>query len=252
MRGLNLLFYFSGALKNEFYMLNNLPKEYPYHTTETAPFNPKIHTLGNVGFNGKVHASGALAFTRTIDIMAYDRRNIRLEIARDLTEKYKLNTSILDIGCGVGTFTRELVEVGFTNVRAVDTSPEMLNYAQKDVPQAEFLCGNAGVDLPAAQLVVASFLMHEQPECAHLDILKTVHKSLPRKGKFIIIDISDTYVPRPIMLQGEPYIEDYLMNFEKLMIVALLAPCPADNFLGLAHSALFPGKAITSPYPSSS
>ena len=218
MKWFNLLFYFSGALKNSFFSLDKLPKEYPYHTTETAPFNPKIHTLGNVGFNGKVHASGALAFTRTIDIMAYDRRNIRLEIARDLTEKYKLNTSILDIGCGVGTLTTELVEAGFTNVKGLDTSPEMLTYAQRLVPQADFICGNAGVSIPNSQLVIASFLMHEQPECAHLDILKTVHKSLPRKGKFIIIDISETYVPRPIMLQGEPYIEEYLKNFEKLML----------------------------------
>ena len=93
----------------------------------------------------------------------------------------------------------------------------MISYAQKDVPDADFLCGNAGIELPKSNLVIASFLMHEQPECAQLDILSTVHKSLPRKGKFLIVDISETYVPKPIMLQGEPYIEGYLENFEKIM-----------------------------------
>ena len=58
--------------------------------------------------------------------------------------------------------------------------------------------------------------MHEQPACAQLDILATVYKSLPNKGRLIIIDISQTYVPKPIMLQGEPYIQEYLENFDNL------------------------------------
>ena len=217
LKWLTLLVHFTTSIKRNLFFTNNLPHEYPYHTTEMAPFNPKIHTLGNVGFNGKIHASGALAFTRSIDILAYSGRNIRLEIAEKLAKKYKSNTSILDIGCGVGTLTRELVVSGFTNVCGVDTSPEMINYAEKDVPDAEFLCGNAGIELPSSDLVIASFLMHEQPACAQLDILATVYKSLPNKGRLIIIDISQTYVPKPIMLQGEPYIEDYLENFETLV-----------------------------------
>jgi len=212
---LSLVFHLICA--NSLFYPNNLPKEYPYHTTETAPFNPKIHTMGNVGFNGKIHASGATAFTKIIDITAYSGRNVRYEISQELAEKYKADTSILDIGCGVGTLTRELVSSGFTNVCGIDTSPEMLDYAQKIVPEADFICGNAGLELPKADLIISSFLMHEQPECAHIDILSTVHKSLPRKGKFVIVDICETYVPKPIMLQGEPYIEDYLENFETLV-----------------------------------
>jgi len=43
-----------------------------------------------------------------------------IEHARELSNKKKSDFKILDCGCGVGLFIRDLVELGYTNVKGID------------------------------------------------------------------------------------------------------------------------------------
>ena len=45
-------FHITNALIN--FRGGNLPREYPFHTIEMAPYHPKIHGYSNIGFLGDV------------------------------------------------------------------------------------------------------------------------------------------------------------------------------------------------------
>jgi len=53
-------------------------------------------------------------------------------------ERYGVSTeSCLEIGCGAGRITRQLVSV-FRSVSAIDISPEMIELARRNVADADF------------------------------------------------------------------------------------------------------------------
>lgn len=213
-----------GKLKNQyFYEFENtssIPKNYPFHTVLTACYNPKIHTFGNCGPLGEIHADGAELFTKGIDQLAYDGRNIRNEISVDIiSKKVDKDGVILDVGSGVGTFASSLLHSGFSNIVCVDTSPEMLHVAKRRInsTKVKFACSNAGVFLPKSDAIVCAFLMHEQPYEAYQKIIETVYTSLKHGGYFFIVDISKCYIPKEIMRSGEPYIDDYIKDFSNFI-----------------------------------
>ena len=80
-------------------------------------------------------------------------------------------------------------------------------------PKVEILLGNAAQELPAADLFVCGFVMHELPYIARQAIIDNAYEGLSTGGLFLIVDISNSYVPKEMMLKGEPFVTEYLENF---------------------------------------
>lgn len=183
-----------------------------YNDVRTAPFHPAIHNLGNVGIGGRVHAQVAQAATRLIDARAYGGVHMRRELATTMAARYPRGTSLLEVGCGVGTLTSELERTGTFSITAADTSREMLAVARKRL-RASTLAHANGVDCTAPVDVSAiCMVMHELPAAAHTALLRVLC-ACTRKDVWIV-DIAPTYTPSPAMLSGEPYLTDYLAHFE--------------------------------------
>ena len=186
-----------------------------HRTLRSAPFHPRIHVFGNVGMWGNVHAEVAWATTRLIDLVAYKGRNVRKEIATEMAALLDTDSHVLEVGCGVGTFTHELVEAGFHNLTAIDTSEEMLAVARRNVPSASFLRMNAADVVNGTDVALVSMVCHELPKEAHEELLRTLSDSVwMNKGELWIIDIDPSFQPSPSMLYGEPYVTEYLQTID--------------------------------------
>ena len=103
-----------------------VPSLLPYY------YDNRIHSLGNIGIGGKIHSELSPFSTKVINYLRYNNVDIRKEILSDYS-KY----DILDLCCGTGMSTME-------KCTGIDTSPEMLNVANKYFPNKKFcqcLCG---------------------------------------------------------------------------------------------------------------
>ena len=164
--------------------------------------NRNIHNLGNTGALGNLHAMTAPIMTKFIDRAAYGGRNIREEVYNTF------EGDVLDMCCGTG-FSTKPGSVG------IDTSMEMLRFSKIFNPGSEYLYGNAerfGKD-DEFDIVSIMFAFHEMPTSAHQKIIKNAIR-VARK-KVVVVDISKDYKPSRGMLAGEPYLLNYLDNFEK-------------------------------------
>ena len=191
----------------------------PFQCARSAPFHPAIHNLGNVGLGGRVHASLAHAATRTIDAVAYAGVDMRRTVAQMTERCVRPNSRVCDVGCGVGTLTQHLV--GRYDVTGVDTSLAMLDVARRRVPGAAYHNIN-GVDLASVgtfDLSVVCMVMHELPALGHAELIDACCIASPRVW---VVDIDPSYRPSPAMLLGEPYLPDYLVNFEATLQLAVL------------------------------
>ena len=167
-------------------------------------YNPVIHNLGNTGFLGNIHAMSTPCITKFIDKKAYSGIDIRKKVYEDTSG------TICDLCCGTGFSTKP----GNTGV---DTSKEMLRFANFYNPGSRYLFGNAetyGEDLEF-DIVTCMFAFHEIPEEGHRKILNNALRI--SKRSVIIVDISTDYKPSKLMLAGEPYTLDYIQNIDNLM-----------------------------------
>lgn len=167
-------------------------------------YNPVIHNLGNTGFLGNIHAMSTPCITKFIDKKAYSGIDIRKKVYEDASG------TICDLCCGTGFSTKP----GNTGV---DTSKEMLRFANFYNPGSRYLFGNAetyGEDLEF-DIVTCMFAFHEIPEEGHRKILNNALRI--SKRSVIIVDISTDYKPSKLMLAGEPYTLDYIQNIDNLM-----------------------------------
>lgn len=86
---------------------------------------------------------------------------------------------VLELGCGIGYFTRELVKTG-ASITAIDISPELLDVARREVdaPNAEFRIENAyDTSFPAESfdsVVGSSVLHHLDPEKALAEMFRVL------------------------------------------------------------------------------
>ena len=168
-------------------------------------YNSCIHNMGNIGPMGAVHAALAPAFTKLIDQKAYNGVNVREEIYNDLNHE-----SILDMCCGTG-FSTKPGTVG------LDTSKEMIQFAKMYNPGRKYILANAedyGED-NSYDVVTCMFAFHEMPNYAHVTIVENA-KRIARE-KVVIVDISTSYKPSPMMLSGEPYILNYLVTIDSIL-----------------------------------
>jgi SAM-dependent methyltransferase len=167
-------------------------------------YNPCIHNMGNTGVMGTLHAIAAPLFTKVIDKKAYNGRDVRKEIYNEL------DGSILDLCCGVG-FSTKPGQIG------IDTSKEMLKFANFYNPGSQYLFGNAenyGED-NSYDYVTCMFSFHEMPNEGHSKIIENSIRIA--KKEIIIVDISTNYTPSKLMLAGEPYISNYIDTIDFLL-----------------------------------
>ena len=190
-----------------------------FDSIRTAPYNPQIHNFGNVGPSGMVHALTATMATRIIDKFAYGGRNMRNELAMEIA-RTNPNAAVLEVGCGVGTLTRELIQNNISVIAAVDTSHEMIQQAKREVPEQTFEIMN-GVDVGTkyseVDLTIACMLVHELPKNAHIELIQALMNVTKEEGEVWIVDIDPSYQPSEIMLSGEPYVLRYLDEFESTL-----------------------------------
>lgn len=181
------------------YLLQILAMTAPYY------YNSCIHNMGNTGPMGILHAALAPTFTKIIDKKAYNGRNIRKEVYNTIESK-----SIVDLCCGVGFSTKP----GMTGI---DTSNEMLRFANFYNPGRQYLFGNAedyGED-NQYDVVTCMFAFHEMPNSGHHKIIDNAIRISTKQ--VIIVDISTNYKPSNLMLAGEPYILNYLDTIDTIL-----------------------------------
>lgn len=161
--------------------------------------DPRIHNFGNLGVGGTFHSLLAPFATFVIDAVAYKGFNVRQLLFEEDT---------IDLGCGVG-FSTSPGGVG------VDSSKPMLRVAKTLHPDKRFERGLAEkYGFPnMCKRVTVSFMMHEQSAERRIRILKNAARI--SREEVVIMDIHPTYKPSRAMQSGEPYVEDYLQNFNE-------------------------------------
>lgn len=124
-------------------------------------------------------AAGTKTFTHPLD-------HARLAQAR------ARDARILDFGCGQGRLCGELVQLGFTAVVGVDSSPEMIRAAQARVPGASFVLSDGGA-LPFAAGSFDAALLFAVLTCipddqAQKNLLAEFKRTLRPGGLLLISD----------------------------------------------------------------
>ena len=188
-------------------------------------YDSRIHNFGNIGLGGQLHALLAPHATNMIDNKCYNSINIRHKILSNYNQKFYNNyerlPKLIDLCCGTGTSTA-------INQLGIDTSEAMLSEAKsseatnikqslKTQTQTKFLKGNAENygQLKEFDTATLMFAFHEMPNYAHHKIIKNAKRIT--KHAIIIVDISPTYSPSPLMLSGEPYLLNYKATIQKLL-----------------------------------
>ena len=111
----------------------------------------------------------------------------------DFIEKYipSKETKIIDIGCGIGRHSLELLNRGYTNIVAYDFSERNINFAKVSIPDdkniffkqdVRFLKGTKADFAICLYDVIGSF----PKESENLRIIKSLHKNLIKNGKAVI------------------------------------------------------------------
>jgi ubiquinone/menaquinone biosynthesis C-methylase UbiE len=129
-------------------------------------------------------------------------------------------TKILDLCCGKGQTTKFLVNYS-NQVVGLDISPDALNQARKNLPQAQFLQGLAQ-NLPFAnnsfELVHTSVALHEMTTEELEQIFQEVYRVLTPNGIFTFIDLH-----KPENLIFKPGLTLFMWLFETETAWQLLA-----------------------------
>lgn len=167
--------------------------------------DPRIHQLGNYGPKGRIHASLANAATRAINLLSYDGKDIRKEVIQ--TEVEGAEGGCVDLGCGVG-FSTQRGGIG------VDESPAMLWQAENNFPSTTFERGNAETWGEEDMCGVCSlfFVLHEAPFSGRQRILENAVRIAGKR--VVVLDIAPEKTPSKWMLEGEPYLTEYLVRIQ--------------------------------------
>jgi SAM-dependent methyltransferase len=113
-------------------------------------------------------------------------------LARVLLSRLRPGARVLDVCCGTGTVARDLVSRGFS-VTGMDASEEMLRYAAKEVPQAEFLLGDARAFFLAPEFDAALCTFDSLSYMLNTEDLERVFSNVRaalRSGGLFVFDLS--------------------------------------------------------------
>ncbi|NVO18086.1 MAG: class I SAM-dependent methyltransferase [Bacteroidetes bacterium] len=124
-----------------------------------------------------------------------------------LTSHLKASDTVLEIGCGTGYFTKEIVRTGAA-ITAIDISPELLDIARKDIQEknVSFKIANAyALEFPAASFtsVLGSSVLH------HLEIDKAISEffRVLKPGGIICFTEPNMMNPQIALQKNIPYLK---------------------------------------------
>ncbi len=124
-----------------------------------------------------------------LPVRRYVEQYTYLNLLGDLSGK-----SILDLGCGEGSYTRKLKQLGATRVVGVDISPKMLSLAREKEHREplgiEYILSDVTSlgSIGSFSLVVASYLLnHAQTKEQLLKMCRTILANLESGGSFLSI-----------------------------------------------------------------
>lgn len=98
------------------------------------------------------------------------------------------NANVLDIGCGNGIITKELIERGF-NVIGIDISKKCITEARKNTPDAQFIRISMS-SIPFESKfhgALASYSMHLVDKSTFDETAKNIFRALKKDGLFFLI-----------------------------------------------------------------
>jgi malonyl-CoA O-methyltransferase len=117
--------------------------------------------------------------------------------------------TVLDAGCGTGKFCMTAIERGARFVKGIDLSPNMIEQAKKNCPQAEFECCDlAKIVLEKYDVVICGLVL------GHIDVLEQTLKKLVTAlqpgGHIIVTD----FHPYQTMRKAKRTFKDNKKTFE--------------------------------------
>lgn len=115
-----------------------------------------------------------------------------------LLSRIPTGASLLDLCCGTGHLTRDLVGRGY-RVTGIDSSEAMLRFARENVPAADFLARDArAFDLPSHfQAVLSTFdsLNHLLETQELVSVFRNVYRALSAGGLFLFdLNLEEAYL----------------------------------------------------------
>lgn len=145
-----------------------------------------------------------------------------IELEREAVDRYFPDSGahVLDLGCGTGRTTAELVELGYETV-GVDLTASFVEQARTFVPEADFCIGDArSLPFPDGTFRAVLFSYNGiddiTPEADRYRALREVHRVLQPGGVFAFSTRNpwSTYVVRSLNLANlSQYVEFWLRNF---------------------------------------
>ncbi|HEY6582823.1 MAG TPA: class I SAM-dependent methyltransferase [Rubrobacter sp.] len=128
---------------------------------------------------------------------------------------------VVDLGCGTGLLTRELIDAGY-GVFGVDISGAMIRIARRRAPEAEFQVGSLfKVDLPSCAAVTAisevlNYLFDAENENLGLGrVFRHVYDTLAPGGVFVFDVLGPGQVPVGTTAKGFSVGEDWAVLSER-------------------------------------
>ncbi len=132
-------------------------------------------------------------------------------------------TRVTELGCGTGSNTRLLVDLG-AQVTAIDLSEPMLKRARSKVPGARFLRHDIlSYRGPPAERVLLAFVLHEMDAGVRARALEAARENLAPGGLLGVLDFS-AGAPFPV----DPVFRAYLRVAEPELAREVLAGLPAE------------------------
>lgn len=123
------------------------------------------------------------------------RTRERVKYLKKIKERLQPGSRLLDVGCGNGALEALELSSGF-DVVGVDVSERQIKEARKNVPDAEFLCGDVRefVFSPESfDAVVSFYCFNHIARDSYRDLLRRLHRWLKPKGVLICsFGIGDT------------------------------------------------------------
>lgn len=120
----------------------------------------------------------------------------RAEWIAELTNGLRAGAAVLDLGCAAGVPVSAQL-AGRYRVTGVDISPEHIEQAARNVPEAEFVCADArAITFPAGRFdaAISLYTFDHIPRDEHQDLLARLHDWL-RPGGLLLLSIEDNDEP---------------------------------------------------------
>ena len=127
------------------------------------------------------------------------------------------NLQMVDMACGIGVSSNEILKYFHGNVTGIDLSPYFLHRAINTYSDITFLhenVENTSIDSSSVDIVFISYLFHELPYEITQNVLKEAHRILKYGGIIGILDMdpnikASNKVSQFIFDRTEPYLEEY-------------------------------------------